>query len=127
MWFVLCGSGRRDTINPVTPEPRRNRMVRQRPFLFVVALVILGRQLPAAAEGWPVPRGPSHEPSPYRYDAKKPPVIPKEFLDDAAACVLYASNTHLVEPDGTIEVITHDITRVSGRKGIEKVGEYRNI
>jgi tetratricopeptide (TPR) repeat protein len=102
-------------------------MVRQRPFLFVVALVILGRQLPAAAEGWPVPRGPSHEPSPYRYDARKPPVIPKEFLDDAAACVLYAGNTHLVDPDGTIEVITHDITRVSGRKGIEKVGEYRNI
>jgi tetratricopeptide (TPR) repeat protein len=53
--------------------------------------------------------------------------VPREFLEDAAACVLYAGNTHLVEPDGTVETITHDVTRLNGRKGIEKVGEYRNI
>jgi tetratricopeptide (TPR) repeat protein len=100
-------------------------MVRLRPFL-VVALAFLANPL-RAAEGWPVARGPSHEPDPYRYDARKPPAIPKEFLDDAAACVLYAGNTYIVEPDGTIEAITHDVTRLSGRKGIEKVGEYRNI
>jgi tetratricopeptide (TPR) repeat protein len=101
-------------------------MGRLRSVLGVVALVVLCNRLPAA-EGWPVQRGPSHEPNPYHYDGRKPPTIPAEFLDDAAACVLYAGNTHLVEPDGTIELITHDVTRLSGRKGIEKVGEYRNI
>src|SRR5262249_36229258 len=50
-----------------------------------------------------------------------------DFLDDAAACVLYAGNTHLVEGDGTIETVTHDVTRLGGRKGVEKLGEYRNI
>src|SRR5262249_46548487 len=41
--------------------------------------------------------------------------------------VLYAGNTHLVETDGTIETITHEITLLNGRKGIEKLGETRSI
>ena len=34
---------------------------------------------------------------------------------------------YLIEADGTIETISHEITRFNGRKGVEKLGEYRNI
>jgi tetratricopeptide (TPR) repeat protein len=74
-----------------------------------------------------VPRGDSREPDPRPYDPKQLSKIPKDFLDDAAACILYSGNTYLVDADGTIETITHDQTRLNGRKGIEKLGEYRNI
>jgi tetratricopeptide (TPR) repeat protein len=94
--------------------------------LMVFALFAFARS-GRAADSWPVPRGPSHEPNPYRYEAKQWKAVPKEFLEDAAACVLYAGNTFLVEPDGTIENITHEITRLNGRKGVEKLGEYRHI
>jgi tetratricopeptide (TPR) repeat protein/transglutaminase-like putative cysteine protease len=53
--------------------------------------------------------------------------MPKAFLEDAAACTLYAGLTYLVEPDGTVEAITHELIRFNGRKGIDKLGEYRNI
>ncbi len=43
------------------------------------------------------------------------------------ACVLFTRTTHLVEADGTIVTIVHEITRFNGRKGIEKLGEYRSI
>jgi tetratricopeptide (TPR) repeat protein len=100
----------------------------RRPFRLLLALVLLGGLVPAArAEDWPVPRGPSHEPEPYRYDARKPPAVPGDFLDDAIACVLYAGNSYLVEADGTLETVTHEVTRLNGRKGIEKLGEYRNV
>lgn len=81
----------------------------------------------ASADEWPVPRGPSREPKPYRYDAKILDEIPKAFLEDAPACILFTRSTYLVEPDGTIESTTHEITRFNGRKGIEKLGEYRSI
>jgi tetratricopeptide (TPR) repeat protein len=81
----------------------------------------------ARADDWPVPRGPSHDPQPYLHDARALPRIPKEFLDDSQACVLYSGTTHLVEPDGTVEAISHEITRLNSRKGIEKLGEYRAI
>jgi tetratricopeptide (TPR) repeat protein len=99
------------------------------PFRVVLPLVLLVLlTLPAsAADSWPVPRGPSHEPNPYRYDPEQFKRLPKEFLEDAAACVLYAGNTHLVQLDGTIESIVHEITRLNGRKGVEKLGESRNI
>jgi tetratricopeptide (TPR) repeat protein len=74
-----------------------------------------------------VPRGPSREPNPYRFDAAQIKRLPKEFLEDSAACVLYSGNTHLVEADGTLETIAHEITRLNGRKGIDKLGEARNI
>jgi tetratricopeptide (TPR) repeat protein/transglutaminase-like putative cysteine protease len=94
----------------------------------LVALVFLGGLTPArAADDWPVPRGPSREPSPFRYDPGLWKAVPKAFLEDAPACVLYAGNTYLVEADGTIETITHDVTRLNGRKGVEKLGEYRQI
>jgi tetratricopeptide (TPR) repeat protein len=81
----------------------------------------------ARAADWPVPRGPSNEPEPYRYDAARWKQVPHEFLEDAPACILYAGTTYLVEADGTTENIVHDITRFNGRKGIDKLGEYRNI
>src|ERR1019366_3983641 len=61
------------------------------------------------------------------YDPRVLKTIPKEFLDDSTACILYSGNTHLVEPDGTVEAISPEITRLNSRKGIEKLGEFRSI
>jgi tetratricopeptide (TPR) repeat protein len=94
----------------------------------VALLVCLLIACPAArGDEWPVPRGPSRDPKPFQYDAKILNEVPKSFLEDAPACILFTRTTHLVEPDGTIEAITHEITRFNGRKGIEKLGEYRSI
>lgn len=100
-----------------------------RPFRVVAVLSLLAAVAAPlrAGDAWPVPRGPSHEPEPYRFDPAQLKRLPKEFLEDAAACVLYSGNTHLVEADGTIETILHEITRLNGRKGIDKLGEARNI
>ncbi len=98
------------------------RFARSLPVL--IALVLL----PAArAEDWPVPRGPSHEPVPYRYDPQLIAKLPRAFLEDAPCCMIYSGLTHLVEADGTVESISHEIIRFNGRKGIEKLGEYRSI
>ncbi len=99
------------------------------PFHVAVAFVLVTCSLTPvrAADDWPVPRGPSHEPNPYRYDAKQWQKVPKEFLEDAAACILYAGTTNLVDADGTIETISHEVTRLNGRKAIEKLGEFRHI
>ena len=103
---------------------RPHRLVRP-----LLAVLILGLVAAAARadDKWPVPVGPSHEPAPFHYDAKLWKDVPKEYLDDAAACILYAGTSYLVEPDGTTDTITHDVTRLNGRKGVEKLGEYRNI
>src|SRR5262245_25132206 len=79
------------------------------------------------ADEWPVARGPSREPLPHRYDASVLKTIPKDVLDDSIACVLYSATTHLLGADGTDEAISHEITRLNSRKGIEKLGEYRSI
>ena len=92
-------------------------------FLLLAFAAAAGR----ADDKWPVPVGPSHEPAPFHYDAKLWKDVPKDYLDDAAACILYAGTTYLVEPDGTVETVVHDVTRLNGRKGVEKLGEYRNI
>ena len=81
----------------------------------------------ACADDWPVPRGPSREPLPVSLRSKVLKTIPKEYLDDSTACVLYSGTTNLIEPDGTVEAISHEITRLNSRKGIEKLGEYRAI
>lgn len=93
----------------------------------IVVLGVLGPFLSLAAADSPVPRGPSHEPAPYRYDPGQWKKVPAEFLDDAPACVLYSCTNHLIEPDGTVESITHDITRLNSRKAIETLGEYTFI
>lgn len=96
------------------------------PFISLALILSFSLSL-RAGDAWPVPRGPSHEPKPYRFDPAEIKRLPEDFLEDSAACVLYAGNTYLVEADGTIETITHEITRLNGRKGIEKLGETRNI
>jgi tetratricopeptide (TPR) repeat protein len=96
---------------------------------FLVALFALGF-VPAAHSAdatWPVPRGPSREPAPFRYDRSAWKAVPHEFLDDAPACTLYAATTNLVEADGTVETISHEVTRFNSRKAVEKLGEYKNI
>jgi tetratricopeptide (TPR) repeat protein/transglutaminase-like putative cysteine protease len=106
-------------------------MVRRGSLVLVLLAVFAASATPqlafADAEAWPVVRGPSREPVPFRYDPKQWKSVPREFLDDSAACTLYSGNTYLVEPDGTTEVVTHEITRLGGRKAIEKLGEYRSI
>ncbi len=95
-----------------------------------VALLLIASLSPtlvAAAESWPVGRAPSREPSPYVYDAAKTAKAPRKFFDDSSATSLYAGTSHLVEADGTVETITHEVTRLNGRKGVEKLGEFRGI
>src|SRR5262245_30970251 len=70
----------------------------------------IGVETEDAAQTWPVPRGPAHDLAPYQYDPSILKTVPKEFLEDAPACILYTSVANLVEPDGTIETITHEIT-----------------
>ncbi len=94
---------------------------------FLGVVFVLCFPLAALADGWPVPRGPSREPIPFRYDSGLWQKVPRPFLEDAAACILYSAMTHLVEADGTVETITHEITRLNSRKGIEGLGEYRAI
>ena len=103
---------------------RSHRLVR--PFLAFLLLGCLATAV-RAGDKWPVPVGPSHEPNPFHYDAKLWKDVPKDYLDDAPACILYAGSSYLVEPDGTIETVVHDVTRLNGRKSIEKLGEYRNL
>src|SRR5271163_1325074 len=104
-------------------------MSRSRWPLHVAAVVVFAFSTAAApaADSWPVPRGASREPNPYRYDPKQWKSVPKEYLEDSAACVLYSCTTNLVDADGTVETISHEITRLNGRKGIEKLGEFRGM
>jgi tetratricopeptide (TPR) repeat protein/transglutaminase-like putative cysteine protease len=106
-------------------------VLQNRTIAHFIAPIVLGLiSLPAYAEGgdvWPVPRGPSHEPAPYQYDPAILKSVPKEFLEDAPACILYSGVTHIVEADGTVETTTHEITRLNSRKSLEKLGEYRSI
>jgi tetratricopeptide (TPR) repeat protein len=95
--------------------------------LWIACVCVIVTVTSLRADDWPVPRGPSREPAPYRYDAKVLETIPKDVLDDSTACVLYSGTTNLIEPDGTVEAISHEITRLNSRKGIEKLGEYRAI
>jgi tetratricopeptide (TPR) repeat protein/transglutaminase-like putative cysteine protease len=99
--------------------------MRRFPHLALVAIFYAVPQ--ARADDWPVPRGPSSEPRPYQYDAKLLKEVPREFLEDAPACILFTRTTYLLEADGTVVSTTHEITRFNGRKGIEKLGEYRSI
>jgi tetratricopeptide (TPR) repeat protein/transglutaminase-like putative cysteine protease len=100
---------------------------RARPALAALALFLLSSSAFLRAEDWPIARGASHEPVPYRYHASQWKTVPRDFLEEAPACTLYSGVSYLVEADGTVETITHEITRFNGRKGIEKLGEYRGI
>src|SRR5262249_8358877 len=53
--------------------------------------------------------------------------LPKAFLEEFPAVTLYSGSSHIIEPDGTVETTTHEITRLNGRKGVDQYGEYRSI
>ncbi len=80
-----------------------------------------------AGEHWPVQRGNSREPQPYRYHDKAWKNVPRDFLENASACILYYATSYRLEADGTVETTVHEITRLNGRRGVEKLGEYRGI
>jgi tetratricopeptide (TPR) repeat protein len=101
--------------------------LRDLPLILTIAVFCVGAGQSPGAESWPVPRGPSREPAPYRYDSKVWRAVPKQFREDAPAVILYSGTTHIIEDDGTIETTTHEVTRLNGRKGVEALGEYRNI
>jgi tetratricopeptide (TPR) repeat protein len=105
-------------------------MARLRHGSTLLAALFLLTAAPAARPGdatWPVPLGPSREPAPFHYDRAAWKAVPRDFLDDAPACTLYAATTHLVEADGTVETTSHEVTRFNSRKAVEKLGEYKNI
>ncbi len=76
---------------------------------------------------WAVKRGPSREPSPYRYDPTDLKNAPKSFFDDASACMVYYGASYLVDATGTTSTVTHEVTRLNGRRGVSALGEYRGI
>lgn len=76
---------------------------------------------------WPVTRGASKEPVPYKFDFKSLEKVPKEFLDDAPACTIYSGVNFLLEEDGTVNTINHEVLRFNSRKAIDRLGEYRSI
>ena len=75
-------------------------------------------------------RASAAHPTSWSRSATIPPMVgglPRSFIDDASACILYTSTSHLIEADGTVETITHEITRLGSRKGIDSLGEYQAI
>jgi tetratricopeptide (TPR) repeat protein/transglutaminase-like putative cysteine protease len=94
---------------------------------WVVFFLAAGTMPARAATKWPVARGPSHEPLPYRYDRARVKKLPRAFLEDPPACTLYTATTFLIEADGTVETIFHEIIRFNRRGGIEKLGEYQYV
>src|SRR5262249_47423696 len=113
-------------LSPLEVSPMRSRLSPSI-LLGLVLPFFLGAAGLVRADGWPVPRGPSREPAPYRYDVNVWKTVPKAGLDDTSACILYYGTTHLVEADGTVEPVSHEVTRLNGRKGVERLGEYHSI
>jgi tetratricopeptide (TPR) repeat protein len=93
---------------------------------FLAGALLLWAALPLSAAD-DVPRGPSHEPAPYRCDPAAWKALPKAFVEDGPACILYAGMNRLMEPDGTIEDIIHEVKRLNNRRGVELLGEFRSI
>src|SRR5262249_40361454 len=95
--------------------------------LLSLVILCLSGSTAQAVPDWPIPRAASHEPHPYVYDPAQWRHVPIKFLDDAPACTLYSGVSYRIEPDGTVETICHEITRLNSRKAVEKLGEYHNI
>src|SRR5262245_63877098 len=104
----------------MSPLTSRVRATFMRPFpCALAAFALLIASAPAAEKGWPCARGPSREPDPFTYDRAAWKKVPKAFIDDAPACLLYSGTTYRIEPDGTVEATTHEVTRLNVRKGID--------
>ncbi len=76
---------------------------------------------------WPVERGPSRELVPYAVDLESIRKAPPELLTDYPAFYLHAATSYRIEADGTVECTTHEVIRLNNRKGIDQVGEHRNV
>jgi tetratricopeptide (TPR) repeat protein/transglutaminase-like putative cysteine protease len=98
-----------------------------RPVLSLSLILVLSAAARADGPAWPVPFGPSRTPAPVRYDPGAWKTVPAEYLDDAAACVLYSGTVERLDPDGAVESTTQELIRLNGRKGIDQFGEYRTI
>ena len=92
-------------------------------FLFVIC--VTPREMEAGE--WPVARGASREPEPFVFNRDMLKKVPAAFMNDYPAFYIRAGSWHLIEEDGTVETVTHEIIYVNNRKGIEQIGEYRNI
>jgi tetratricopeptide (TPR) repeat protein/transglutaminase-like putative cysteine protease len=90
-------------------------------------LVVTMLAAPAVAKDWPVGRGPSREPEPHAFDPAELKQVPAELLRDYPACYLQVATWHLIEADGTVETVTHEVIRLNNRRGIDQLGEHRNI
>jgi tetratricopeptide (TPR) repeat protein len=95
----------------------------------VVLLTCLSPLLLATARAAeePVARGPAHAPTPYRYERGLLKQVPRAFLDNGPACVLYDCCADLLQPDGSDEEVYHQVIRLNNRKGVEALGEFHQI
>ena len=82
----------------------------------LVMLLVLAVPASLRADDWPVARGASHEPFRYRFNPKAP--VPKSYLEDCPACILYTASSFLVEDDGTVEAIMHEVISLNSRRAI---------
>ena len=96
--------------------------------LVALALLIgLATSVRAESKDWPVPRGPSREPELIAFDPGVLKNVPADYLQRYPACYLKAATWYFIEPDGTVECTTHEIVRLNNRKGIDQLGEHRNV
>src|SRR5262245_16828175 len=126
--IAACLSGFASVDGPATIAASPRRPVMSDPRLWLTLAFLVSPLAPAfASKEWPVPRGPSREPDAYTYNPADWKAVPKDFLEDAPACFLYAASTDLVEPDGTTESVVHEVVRLNSRKAVEELGEHRNM
>jgi Domain of Unknown Function with PDB structure (DUF3857)/Transglutaminase-like superfamily len=93
--------------------------------LFVVAPI-------SAEERWPVKRGPSPEPLPYRYQPGDLHQIPSEFLERDDGCIVYLADVRLIqvrpgEPGALGDWVHHRVIRCNRPAAFFQVGEFRDI
>jgi hypothetical protein len=83
----------------------------------------------SAEEKWPVKRGPSREPTPYRYRREQLDNIPREFLEEADACIVYMADVRLLSgpPHSQEEFVHHRVIRCNRAAAFPQVGEFRDI
>src|SRR5262249_57793217 len=83
-------------------------------------------------ERLPVKRGPSPEPSPYRYQPDDLRQIPSQILEGDDGCIVYMADVRLIQvwPDelGAVEdSVHHRVIRCNRPAAFPQVGEFRDI
>src|SRR5262249_36775861 len=53
--------------------------------------------------------------------------VPKAFLEDGPACILYSGTTNALEPGGVVEETVHEVVRLNNRRAVELLGEFVKI